>query len=170
MTALTFKQRYAFEPSTLSKVVAARMGQRFHGIEVQNMTGSFRLLPFCTTENFTFSLGIGAKEPAHVDLPTYQAILILEPNGWVLKSPRVSHQVTYQDAGDLIVLDAGLQHEVIWDRHHPKPTSPWLYLFIDPYKRQRWAKVNISQHQAAAMALEAVAELSDPNFQQWLLS
>lgn len=114
------------------------------------------------------SIGTGGEELAHVDWPCYQALLILAPNNWVLKGPRHSLHETYQQPGDLVIIDQSYMHEVTWDKWYPQPTKPWMYLFIDPHKREDWDKRSISVADAIAKAKERVRVLESEATVKWL--
>lgn len=169
---IVFKKERAFDPQPYLAAAQKRLQLRQHDISLDliALSGNFRLISYCTTENYQFHLGFGSQEPSHKDLLRYQAIAVLQPNGWVVKGGTQSYRETWQQAGDLIVLDTGLQHEVVWDRNEKKPTEPWLYLFIDPHDIKQWQKATVSLARAEEMAIEAISELQNSALLKWLMA
>lgn len=103
-SAIVFRKLAAFNPHP--HLVAIKQKLSGQVTEVAALRASFRLIDYTTTRNFSFKLGFGGKEPAHVNLPTYQALLVIDPQRWLLKSPRESYKGVFQEAGDVIILDA----------------------------------------------------------------
>ncbi|MBW4465613.1 MAG: hypothetical protein KME07_09260 [Pegethrix bostrychoides GSE-TBD4-15B] len=169
---IVFKEERAFAPQPYLTVAQRRLQLRQYdmSLDLITLSGNFRLISYCNTEHYQFVLGVGSKEPAHLDLPRYQAIAILQPNSWVVKGETQIYPITYQQPGDLIILDTGLKHEVVWDKNEKKPTEPWLYLFIDPYDIKKWQKSTVSLARAEEMATEALTELQNLALLKWLMA
>lgn len=166
MKAIAYRQPNAFNPTLHRQITRLKLER--HNLDLAVLQSKFKVISYTTTNNFCFELGFGAKEAAHTDLAAYQAILILDPNGWVLKGPRNSHKSVYQKIGDLVLLNQRVKHEIIWDRHYSKPEKPWIYLLIDSNCRRKWLQEKLSLHEATSLALAAVEELSSPVHLQWL--
>ena len=130
-------------------------------------TVGFQIIKYASTD-FNFHAGIGKAEANHIDTDAYQAILILDPNGWMITSEDSFPLV--QNSGDLIILDQSKLHGVRWSRSFPAPKKPWVHLFIDIYNRSLWSKKIISEDQAAEYALSAIQSLNDPVHLHWLFS
>lgn len=92
--------------------------------------------------------------------------MILEPNGWVVRN-EVDPKGTFQEPGDLIILDQSRMHSVCWDKHFAKPTKPWIHLFIDIYQRDKWAKTDLSEYKAAELAMTSIESIQDPAHWNW---
>jgi len=162
-SAIVYHQRYAFDPQPHLGLISQKLQREV--TELNALRNRFKAVHYTTTQNYSFDLGFGARENSHVDMRVYQALLVVKPNGWVVKSPRNSSRAVFQDAGDLVVLNTGVQHEVCWERGRPKPTEPWIYLFIDINRRAKWA---VSELQAVEMAQEAVNEITAIEHIEWL--
>lgn len=159
MGAIIFKQERAFAVEPHLPFAFAKLESRYHDPTV--LHSSFRTIVYGRTDQFQYELGFGGREPAHFDMPTYQAILILQMNRWVIKGARDSSACVFQSPRDLIVLDTSRKHEVVWDKHYPKPTAPWLVIFIDQMERKKWHKSRISKLEAQEMAVAACGQLQD---------
>lgn len=170
--SVVFKQEGAFSPAQHLTVVQRKLDLYKDEISLNliDLLGDFRLIPYCTTENYQFHLGFGSTETPHKDRPRYQALAILKHNRWVVKGQPQNCQTTYQRDGDLIVLDTSLKHEVTWDWNAQKPVAPWFYLFIDPYSTQKWLKSTVKLPEAEQMAVAAIHELQNPVLLNWLLA
>ena len=166
MGAIVFKQTRAFDPAFHQGIAAEMLNPNQQ--DLPSLNGRFQTRRYATSERFSFQLGMGAKEPAHTDMPGYQALLIVSPNHWVVKGGQDSYRSVFQEAGDLIVLDTGKQHEVVWDREKPKPKQPWIYIFVDANDRAKWSKQQIDKYQAERLALAALEELQDPVLLRWI--
>lgn len=166
MTAIAFKKERAFDPIPHQKIAAGKM--KTQNINLEDLSARFRAMHYLATENFVFQLGFGSHEPAHSDLPTWQIILVLQPHRWVLKSPNDTFRNTYQQPGDLIILNTGKVHEVAWDKFSPKPSEPWVYLFVDFYNRSHWHQQSMTLTEAEGRARLAAEELQRPQNLEWL--
>lgn len=166
MSAIIFKQPRAFNATLHCLLIRQKLANI--NLDFNSLKNSFRLRHYATTAHFSFHIGWGAGETYHVDLQAYQALLIVQPNQWLLKGVRDSRKSTFQDAGDLIVLDQGQKHGIDWNRDYRKPVAPWIYLFVDAHNRCKWSKHNLSICQAGQLALIAIQELEEPTLLRYL--
>jgi len=165
MPAIAFRQPYSFDSRQHQAQAVKRVDHTSFDLTTDK---SFRVKSYVTAGDWQWHLGWGVKEPSHTDMACWQAILVINPNGWVLKGSRDASTNVFQDAGDLVLLDQSVVHHVVWERAQPEPTRPWLYLFLDLYKREKWLKSKVTKQQAIDMARAAVVELEQPATRQWL--
>ena len=167
MSPIIYKKSNAFKPGTYLSSVYRKINDYRISLENVKEKSGFQSVKYCNTE-FSFHIAVGGIEVSHRDTLAYQAILILDPNGWGVRGSKDSCRSVFQDAGDLIIIDQSIMHQVSWDRHFPKPTQPWVYLLIDAFKRDKWAKSNMNKHKAAELAFSAIESIEDPVLIHWL--
>lgn len=169
LQSIVYQQHRAFELAAHRDKVSNRL-ECLKNAEAPNGTHfpkGFHRLTYTETRHFSFELGYGAAEAAHTDEDTWQALLVVEMNGWRLGGPQDEEPVP-QEPGDLLILDQSVPHWVTPDPEAPPPTRAWRMILIDSLLRLgKWSKEELSQSQAIDLALAAVNELNDPIFLNW---